>query len=139
MAGMAYRFIGIDHVQIAAPPGCENEARAFYGTLLGWEELPKPEPLRRRGGVWFRCGAQQLHVGVQEPFHPATKAHPAFAVEDLQALRAHLLSHEVAVTDDDGRAGQGIARFYAADPFGNRIEFMESGLGPTLPATPERG
>lgn len=125
MGGMTFRFTGIDHVQLAAPEGCEAEARRFYGALLGWEELPKPEPLRSRGGVWFRCGSQQLHIGVQEPFRPATKAHPAFEVADLPALRAHLVRHGVAVVDDDARAGQGVDRFYASDPFGNRIEFME--------------
>ena len=71
---------GIDHVQLAAPPGCEDEARRFFGELLGLEEVEKPEPLRARGGVWFRVGAQQLHVGVDPAFAPARKAHPAFAV-----------------------------------------------------------
>lgn len=67
------RFIGIDHVQLAAPPGCENEARAFYGNVLGWPELPKPATLLARGGVWFRCGSQEVHIGVQEDFSPAKK------------------------------------------------------------------
>ena len=80
--------LGIDHVQVAAPPGCEEEARAFYGGLLGMEELPKPEPLRARGGCWFRAGAQELHVGVEEPFAPARKAHPGLVVADLDALAA---------------------------------------------------
>ena len=79
-------IIGIDHVQVAAPPGCEDEARAFYGGLLGLEELPKPEALAARGGCWFRAGAQELHVGVEEPFAPARKAHPGLVVDDLDAL-----------------------------------------------------
>src|SRR5471032_2385040 len=82
--------IGIDHVQVAAPSGCEGAARAFYGTLLGLEELQKPEPLRARGGCWFRVGDQELHVGVEEPFAPARKAHPGFVVEDLSALEQRL-------------------------------------------------
>ena len=76
----------IDHVQLAAPPGCEAEARRFFGELLGLEELEKPESLRARGGVWFRVGAQQLHVGVEPEFAPARKAHPAFAVARYDEL-----------------------------------------------------
>lgn len=67
----------MDHVQVAAPRGCEDEARRFYGVLLGLEEIDKPEELRARGGVWFRCGEQQLHIGVEDGFAPAKKAHPA--------------------------------------------------------------
>ena len=77
---------GIDHVQLAAPPGCEAEARRFFGELLGLEELEKPESLRARGGVWFRVGAQQLHIGVEPEFAPARKAHPAFAVSRYDEL-----------------------------------------------------
>lgn len=87
---MTFNFTGIDHVQLAAPAGCEEQARAFFGTLLGMTEVPKPPNLAARGGVWFQCGSQQLHIGVQADFSPAKKAHPAFAVENLSALRAHL-------------------------------------------------
>src|SRR3954453_3944182 len=73
---------GLDHVQVAAPPGCEAEARGFYGALLGLSELDKPPALAGRGGAWFGCGAQQLHVGVAGDFVPATKAHPALGVSD---------------------------------------------------------
>ena len=95
----------IDHVQVAAPPGGEGAARAFYGDLLGLAELPKPERLRARGGVWFAVGEQQLHVGIEEAFAPARKAHPALAVPragDLSALAAKL---EAA-----GRRSPGTAR-----------------------------
>src|ERR1700731_4022599 len=71
--------IEIDHVQIAAPKGCETDARRFFGDLLGLEEIQKPESLRSRGGCWFRVGSRQLHIGVEDTFSPATKAHPAFA------------------------------------------------------------
>ena len=100
---------GVDHVQIAAPPGAEPAARTFYGDLLGLRELPKPERLRPRGGAWFAVGDEQLHVGIEEPFAPARKAHPALA-ERLDAA-----GHEVAW---DG------PRFYVADPFGNRLELI---------------
>ena len=78
----------LDHVQIAAPPGCEAEARRFYGGLLGLEEIEKPEPLQARGGVWFRAGDRQLHIGVEQDFAPARKAHPAFRVERSEELDA---------------------------------------------------
>ena len=114
--------IGIDHVQVAAPAGCEAEARAFYGGLLGLEELPKPEPLASRGGCWFRAGAQELHVGVEEPFTPARKAHPAFTVagEELEPLAGRLQEAGIELQWD--HAIPGVRRFYVADPWGNRLE-----------------
>jgi len=122
---MGFAFDGLDHIQLAAPAGCETEARKFFGGLLGWEEIPKPDKLKSRGGVWFRCGEHEVHIGVQSEFVPAVKAHPAFRVRNLAELRAHLIRHRVPVTDDDARADQGVERFYASDPFGNRIEFLE--------------
>jgi len=113
---------GIDHVQLAAPPGCEDEARAFFGELLGLEELEKPEPLRSRGGVWFRVGAQQLHVGVEQEFAPARKAHPAFAVSRYDELVVRLRSAGVQVTDDASIPG--VRRCYVVDPWKNRIELV---------------
>jgi catechol 2,3-dioxygenase-like lactoylglutathione lyase family enzyme len=118
-------IVGLDHVQLAAPPGCEAEARRFYGDLLGLEELPKPEPLRSRGGVWFRVGEQQqLHVGVEEPFAPARKAHPALRVAagELDALAERLRAAGADVTWDE--ALPGVRRFYTADPWGNRLELV---------------
>lgn len=117
----------LDHVQIAAPPGCEEEARRFYGGLLGLEEIEKPEPLRSRGGVWFALGDRQLHIGVEEDFTPARKAHPAFRVDELDELAATLGD----VTWDDSLPG--VRRFYVADPWGNRLEILTSPAGPTAP------
>jgi catechol 2,3-dioxygenase-like lactoylglutathione lyase family enzyme len=117
-------IIGIDHVQVAAPPGCESAARAFYGALLGLEELPKPEALAARGGCWFRAGASELHVGVEDPFAPARKAHPGLVVDDLDALRERLRAQGIEVRDDHDLPGT--ARFHAADPFGNRLEFRQA-------------
>jgi catechol 2,3-dioxygenase-like lactoylglutathione lyase family enzyme len=115
---------GIDHVQVAAPPGCEAEARAFYGALLGLEELPKPEPLAGRGGCWFRAGAQELHVGVEAPFAPARKAHPGLVADDLEALAERLEAEGIAVAWDESIAGT--RRFHTADPFGNRLELRQA-------------
>jgi len=112
---------GLDHVQLACPPGGEAHARRFYGELLGLPELDKPEPLRARGGVWFECGAQQLHLGVEEPFAPARKAHPALlvgSVSELEGLAERL--GEVRWDEDL----PGFARFYVDDPFGNRLELL---------------
>ena len=119
------QIVAIDHVQLAAPAGCEPAARAFFGDLLGLAELPKPEPLRARGGVWFVLGGdsvQQLHVGIEEPFAPATKAHPAFTVEDIDALAARLSNAGAPVSWDDTLPG--VRRFYTTDPWGNRLELL---------------
>jgi catechol 2,3-dioxygenase-like lactoylglutathione lyase family enzyme len=113
---------GIDHVQLAAPPGCEDAARAFFGALLGLEEIEKPEPLRPRGGVWFRVGAQQLHIGVEEGFAPARKAHPALTVRRYDELLARLRAGGVEIDEDT--AIPGVRRCYLSDPWGNRIELV---------------
>lgn len=122
---MSFAFAGIDHVQLAAPEGCEEGARKFYGGILGWSEIPKPQILQKRGGVWFQCGTHQVHIGVQKDFAPATKAHPAFQVVHLDRLRDHLIAERVEVMDDVVRSSEGICRFYVNDPFGNRLEFLE--------------
>jgi catechol 2,3-dioxygenase-like lactoylglutathione lyase family enzyme len=120
----APRIVGLDHVQVAAPAGCEPEGRRFFGELLGLTEVEKPEPLRARGGVWFAVGAQQLHVGVIEPFSPAAKAHPALLVSpgEIDALAERLTGAGVVVLWDD--ALPGARRFYSQDPWGNRIELV---------------
>jgi catechol 2,3-dioxygenase-like lactoylglutathione lyase family enzyme len=112
----------VDHVELAAPPGCESDARRFFGDLLGLEELEKPESLQSRGGVWFRVGRQQLHVGVEQEFSPARKAHPAFATSRYDELIAVLRAAGVAVVDDDSIPG--VRRCYVSDPWENRIELV---------------
>jgi len=116
----------LDHVQVAAPPGCEAAARAFYGGLLGLPELDKPEPMRAGGGVWFAVGAQELHVGVVgDGFAPAAKAHPGLAVDGdaaLDALAARLEAAGAPVRWDDRYPG--VRRFYTTDPWGNRVELL---------------
>lgn len=111
-------------MQVAAPAGCEDAARQFYGELLGLSELEKPEALRGRGGVWFSCGEHQLHVGVEPDFSPATKAHPALRVapSDLDRLANGLRGAGVEVHWDE--AIPEARRFYTADPWGNRLELI---------------
>jgi catechol 2,3-dioxygenase-like lactoylglutathione lyase family enzyme len=118
------RLVGLDHVQVAAPTGSEDAARRFYGELLGMPELAKPVALRARGGVWFACGAHQLHVGIAEPFAPATKAHPALAVPavDLDRVAERLAEAGSPVQWDDSIPDT--RRFFTADPWGNRIELV---------------
>jgi catechol 2,3-dioxygenase-like lactoylglutathione lyase family enzyme len=118
------KVVGLDHVQVAAPVGSEPAAREFYGRLLGLPELEKPEALRERGGAWFACGAQQLHVGVTEGFSPASKAHPALRVGpgDLDLVAERLAAAGSPVQWDD--AIPNVRRFYTADPWGNRIELI---------------
>ena len=120
----------LDHVQVAAPPGCEERARAFYGGLLGLTELEKPGTMRASGGAWFALGGAQLHVGVEDPFTPATKAHPGLSVADaeLDALAARLQAAGAPVTWDDRLPG--VRRFYTADPFGNRLELLGGSAAP---------
>jgi catechol 2,3-dioxygenase-like lactoylglutathione lyase family enzyme len=113
----------LDHVQIAAPNGCEAEARRFFGSLLGLKEIEKPERLRARGGCWFQTGPRQLHIGVEEPFRAAAKAHPAFTVSDAGGLYGVLTGAGVPCTWDEALEGK--RRFYARDPWGNRLEFTE--------------
>jgi len=114
----------LDHVQIAAPPDCEAQARWFYGSLIGLSELEKPEPLRARGGTWFVLGDAQLHIGVEESFAPAHKAHAAlrWTNAELQAVAERLADAGVPVRWDEELPG--IRRFFTDDPWGNRLEFL---------------
>lgn len=120
---MTYSFQGIDHVQVAAPPNQEDIAREFYSNKLGFHELQEPENLAKRGGVWFQVGNHQLHIGVENDFTSAKKAHPAFEVKNINNLKTKLISKNVDVIEDDNL--EGAKRFYLHDPFGNRLEFLE--------------
>ena len=116
-------IVALDHVQLAMPPGREADARAFYVGVLGLAEQEKPENLRKRGGAWFALGDLKVHLGVEADFRPAGKAHPAFRVEGLAALRARCEAAGFPTVDDEPLPGY--ARFYVHDPFGNRIECLE--------------
>lgn len=118
-----FTFKAIDHIQLAAPKGSEERAREFFIDLLGFEEIEKPEELKKRGGVWFRCGNVQVHIGVEEPFSPARKAHPAFEIENIEVLKNHLRTSGIEIIEDNKLPGAN--RFYVSDPFGNRIEMLE--------------
>jgi len=110
----------VDHAQVAAPPGCEAEARRFYGGLLGLREIEKPAALAGRGGVWF----DGLHIGVERDFSPARKAHPGLRIapDRLDGLAQRLSDAGAPVEWDE--AIPGVRRFYTADPWGNRLELL---------------
>ena len=115
---------GIDHVQVAIPPGADDVARAFYAGVLGLVETPKPALLNASGGMWFVTGATQLHIGGQAGFVAAKKAHPAFIVDDFEGYCALLRERGVVVNEEAGVYGR--RRAGIEDPFGNRIELIEA-------------
>lgn len=117
------RVHGLDHVQLAMPPGGEDQATAFYEGVLGITRVPKPPPLKARGGCWFEVDDLKIHLGVEADFRPARKAHPALLVDDLPALVRRLSQTGATVRDDEPL--EGYHRVYADDPFGNRLELME--------------
>jgi uncharacterized membrane protein YphA (DoxX/SURF4 family) len=123
MNAAGFQLLRIDHVQLAMPAGQEARARAFYAGILGLTEIPKPANLARRGGVWFQGGDLRLHLGVEDDFHPARKAHPAFLVRNLDALTQQLEHAGVTVITDEPL--EGYNRVYVSDPFGNRLELLE--------------
>jgi len=121
------RVLGIDHVQLAMPPGREDEARSFYEGLLGIPEEKKPAALAARGGCWFSRGPLKVHLGVEQAFAPARKAHPAFLVEGLEELKARI--EEAGCPTATDVPLEGYERCFVDDPFGNRIELMEERPG----------
>ncbi|MCP3820454.1 glyoxalase [Streptomyces sp. A3M-1-3] len=116
-------LVAVDHVQPAAPPGSEDDLRAYYADILGMTELPKPPVLAARGGCWFAAGPVQLHLGIESAFVPAGKAHPGLRVKDIEAYAERLASRGAKVVWDDNLPGH--RRFYSQDPVGNRLEFLE--------------
>jgi catechol 2,3-dioxygenase-like lactoylglutathione lyase family enzyme len=116
-------FEGLHHAQLAMPRGEEEAARAFYAGVLGMTEVGKPPVLAARGGAWFRAGGLELHLGVEEDFGPARKAHPGILVADLDEVVRRLRGAGQEVTWDADFPG--FRRVYAADPFGNRLEFLQ--------------
>ncbi len=119
------RIVRLDHVQLAMPAGRESEAVAFYEGVLGIAQVPKPDHLAARGGCWFEDGDLKVHLGVEADFRPATKAHPAFIVDDVRAMAAAVVAAGFAVKDDEPL--DGFDRVYVSDPFGNRLELMQPG------------
>ncbi len=114
----------VHHVQLAMPHGGEDVARAFFVGVLGMTEIAKPAILARRGGVWFGSGGVELHLGVEEPFQPARKAHPGILADDLDEVAARVSTHGIQVIWDSELPG--FRRIYVNDPFGNRLEFLQA-------------
>jgi len=119
---MKINFQRLDHIQLCIPPDTEGQARAFYGELLGLSEIEKPAPLRANGGLWFEVAGIQLHIGI-EPDQRVSKRHPAFEVENVEAVRKYLEASGVRTRDEPALAS--VKRFSFFDPFDNRIELLE--------------
>jgi catechol 2,3-dioxygenase-like lactoylglutathione lyase family enzyme len=121
----------LHHVQVSCPPGGEDAARAFWTGALGLTEIAKPEPLRGRGGCWFRWESDgrvlaEIHVGVEQDFRPARKAHPALVVDDLGVVVARLRAASYVVDERERDTFPGYLRVHVTDPFGNRVEVLEA-------------
>ncbi|MDQ2758109.1 MAG: glyoxalase [Actinomycetota bacterium] len=117
--------MSLHHVQVSCPAGSEEVMRAFYVGVLGMTELTKPSVLAAKGGAWFRCGALELHCGVEDDFRPARKAHPGIAVTEVAALAEAVEANGGQVRWDDSIPG--LRRFHTDDPVGNRLEFLQAG------------
>jgi catechol 2,3-dioxygenase-like lactoylglutathione lyase family enzyme len=115
-------FLRLDHVQLAMPRGHEDEARHFYRDILGMDEIPKPEALAARGGLWFRSGDVEIHLGVEENFQPARKAHPGLVCAHYRNLLIKLKAAGIPVRPDTRIPG--VDRCHVEDVFGNRIELI---------------
>lgn len=114
----------LTHVNVTIPAGGEHAARSFYSDLLGLPEIPKPESLRGRGGLWFDAGGLDLHLSVEANAGADRQRHFGLECAHLDALRTTL--EQAGVTIDEGRPAPW-RRFFVHDPFGNRIEFHEPG------------
>ncbi|MBD8591505.1 VOC family protein [Peribacillus castrilensis] len=120
---MNFIFKSIDHYQLASPKNTENQSRKFFTEILMFREVKKPPSLSSNGGLWFESGSIKIHVGTEDHFIPARKAHPALEVENLNEFKQHLMTKHISFTED-GRL-PGANHIYLSDPFGNRIEILE--------------
>lgn len=124
----------LHHVQVSIPEDGEDRARQFYGAALGLTEVPKPPSLAGRGGCWFRAFdgdavVAEIHLGVDSPFIPAKKAHPALVLDSataLEELGARLQAHGFDVSWTERHTFEGYERFHCKDPFGNRVEILSA-------------
>ena len=116
--------VGIHHVQLAMPAGGEAAARHFYADLLGIPEVPKPADLSKRGGAWFETANIRIHLGVEQNFTPARKAHPGLLVIELKVLSFRLTNAGYEVTEAEPL--EGYLHVYVNDPFGNRLELLQA-------------
>lgn len=118
----------LHHVQLAIPPDSEDLCRTFYCDLLGWTEKPKPAVLATRGGLWLSTGEAEIHLGVEQDFRPAKKAHPAFLVTELTDLADKLQANGHEPNWDTSIPE--LRRFFVFDAVGNRLEFILASVRP---------
>ncbi|MBZ5737751.1 VOC family protein [Nocardioides mangrovi] len=114
----------LHHVQVSCPPGGEDDARRFWVEGVGMTEVAKPTSLAGRGGAWFRAGTAEVHVGVEEPFAPARKAHPALVVDDLAECAERLAALGFGVDWTERQTFPGFERCHVRDAHGNRVELL---------------
>ena len=117
-------ILGLDHIQLAIPVGGEKRARDFYVGILGFTEVAKPAAMAGRKSMWFAAGPVNLHLGIEEEFHPARRAHPALVVDDLEGIVAACSRANLQTKPDV--SVNGFRRVHVFDPFGNRLELMQS-------------
>ena len=123
---MTTSSVSLQHVNVRVHPDVENDAKHFYGTLFGLEEIPKPQELRANGGAWYQLGSAQLHLSRDAAAdNHGSKRHVCFHVSNLDQIREHLASAGVEIIPDDEPI-PGSPRFYVRDPGGNLIEVAEA-------------
>lgn len=117
--------MSLHHIQVCCPPGGEPAARTFWVDVVGFRELPQPDTIGASGGAWFvDPDGAELHLGIEDPFRPQAKGHPAFAVDDVGALAGRLTAAGFEVTWAPDGEVPGLRRMHTYDPHGNRLEFL---------------
>jgi catechol 2,3-dioxygenase-like lactoylglutathione lyase family enzyme len=114
----------LDHVQLAIPAGSEERCDEFYVDLLGFTTLEKPPILAARGGRWYQRDEAVIHLGVEEEFLAARKAHPALAIDAYDTVIDRLQQGGVDVVGDASIPG--VRRCHVQDPVGNRLELIDA-------------
>lgn len=124
---MTIGIIRLDHVNVVVPKSLEDEAKRFYGLVLGLKEIPKPVELPGRGGAWYELGFVQLHLSAKADvaIGESRKGHVCYTVADVPTAEEQLRTAGVEIIPDDQPVA-GKPRFYVRDPGGNLIELAQA-------------